>query len=402
MPPHMTTPPRQADVAADGGNPGSIRAPFGVSWTHRLEFTNRALDAGNTILHDVIGEENSRTGDRGLLVVVDKGVSRGNPDLLEELQGYFGAHDDLPELREIIEADGGEQCKNHGGVVESVLKGIDTNRICRKSTVLVIGGGAMLDAAGYAAATAHRGVRLIRMPSTVLSQCDSGVGVKNGINHFNKKNFLGTFAPPTAVVCDLHLLKSLDDEEWHCGLSEIVKIALLKDPKLFETIEANLDGIRNRMDDPSHGIIERSAKLHLRHITEGGDPFELTEARPLDFGHWSAHKLEQMTGFELRHGEAVAIGVALDMTYSGLVGIVDEGLVRRTLSMLEALGLPTSHAALQRTDELTEGIEEFREHLGGDLTISLVRDVGEPVDVHEIDQPKLRKAVELLLERSSG
>ena len=398
----MTTHHPPSRLPSEGGDSQTVRAPFDVSWVHRLEFTQNALDPGNEILRDVLLEGDPEAGERGLLAVVDRGVTRGHPSLVDGIGNYFDRHQQLPELRGVIEAEGGEQCKNHHGLVDSVLKRMDSDRICRKSTVLVIGGGAMLDAVGYAAAIAHRGVRLVRMPSTVLAQCDSGVGVKNGINHFTKKNFLGTFAPPAAVVCDHGLLSSLEDAEWRGGLSEIVKIALLKDPSLFELIEGNIESIRNRRDDPSREIIARSAVLHLRHITEGGDPFELSEARPLDFGHWSAHKLEQMTGFELSHGHAVSIGLALDMTYAAITGLVDEVLEARTLEMLEGLGLPTMHEALERTEELFEGLEEFREHLGGKLTITLVRDLGSPLDVHEVDPPAIREAVRRLVTRGPG
>ena len=397
----MTSRPTSSNAASGGENRRETLAPFRVDWDHHLVFTRDALEAGNPILRDAIRGEDANAADRGLIAVIDDGVTRTNPGFSDRLRSHLEGND-LPELREVLEIEGGEACKNHDDAVESVLRSIDVNHICRKSTVLVIGGGAVLDAAGYAAATAHRGVRLVRMPSTVLSQCDSGVGVKNGINRFDKKNFIGTFAPPNAVVCDYDLLRSLSDRDWTSGLSEIVKIAMLKDPALFETIERDAERIRNREDQPSHEIIARSAELHLRHITDGGDPFELQEARPLDFGHWSAHKLEQMTGFELPHGEAVSIGIALDMVYSELTGIADPELSRRTLEVLEAINLPTSCPALERRDELIAGIEEFREHLGGRLTISLVRELGEQVDIHDVDAAMLEKAITILLDRSAS
>jgi 3-dehydroquinate synthase len=362
-------------------------------------FTRDALAAGNTILRDSIIGEDLNASDRGLIVVADDGVTRENPRFLEQLKSYFDEHEQLPELRDVVHATGGEACKNDSKLVESVLESIDRNRICRKSTVLVVGGGAVLDAAGYAASTAHRGVRLIRMPSTVLAQCDSGVGVKNGINQFNKKNFIGTFAPPVAVVCDTNLLSTLSDRDWKGGFSEAVKIGMLKDRSLFELMEQESKRIVARSDEPAQEIIARSAELHLRHITDGGDPFELQEARPLDFGHWAAHKLEQMTGFELRHGEAVSVGLALDMVYSDLMGISEKGLAERTLRLLDALGLPIVDQAMRREEELMNGLEEFREHLGGKLTITLVESLEHQRDVHEIDHSAMRESISMLLER---
>jgi 3-dehydroquinate synthase len=395
----MTKRSNQPTPSSGGPSNPQTQAPFQVSWTHRLMFTRDALAAENTVLRDAIIGEDLHAGERGLIVVADDGVTRENPRFLDQLKSYFEKHDELPELRDVVHAAGGETCKNDSKLVNSVLESIDRHRICRKSTVLVVGGGAVLDAAGYAASTAHRGVGLIRMPSTVLAQCDSGVGVKNGINRFNKKNFIGTFAPPAAVICDTDLLATLSERDWASGFSEAVKIGMLRDRTLFELMEQETERIVARSDEPALEIIARSAELHLRHITDGGDPFELKEARPLDFGHWAAHKLEQMTDFELRHGEAVSIGVALDTVYSDLMGISEKGLAERTLQLLVALGLPIVDQAMKREDELMSGLEEFREHLGGKLTITMVERLEHQRDVHEIDQSAMRDSISLLLER---
>jgi 3-dehydroquinate synthase len=379
-----------------------VDSPFSVKWTHRVRFTSEAFDPGNPALLEAIcaGEQNS--SERGMIVLVDQGVSESHPSIVGDLEQYCAANTGLPELRDVMQLPGGEQCKQDDSVVQRVLDAIDKNHICRKSTVVIIGGGALLDAAGYAAAIGHRGVRTMRMPSTVLSQCDSGVGVKNGINRACKKNFTGTFAPPWAVLCDASLLETLTDADWCSGFSEIVKIALLRDAGLLDGIERDAESIVSRQLASATPLIERSAILHMNHITEGGDPFELKEARPLDFGHWSAHKLEQMTDFNLRHGEAVSIGLALDLVYSQLAGIVDPDLSERVLVLLESLNLPTTDPALARTDELLGGIQEFREHLGGTLTITLVTDVERPIEVHEIDANLVREAVSLLLARSNS
>lgn len=374
-----------------------IDSPFTVGWTHRVRFANRTLDPGNPALREAIRGGCDGDCPGGMIAVVDRGVGDAHPTIASDLENYCRANPELPELRDVLQVQGGEACKQDDTVVGQVLDSIDKHRICRKSTVLAIGGGALLDAAGFAAGVGHRGVRLVRMPSTVLSQCDSGVGVKNGINRAGKKNFTGTFVPPWAVLCDTSLLQTLSDEDWCSGFSEIVKIALLRDERLFASLEASAGKVVARDMDSAIPLIKSSALLHMKHITEGGDPFELMEARPLDFGHWSAHKLEQMTGFKLRHGEAVSIGLALDMTYSELAGIVEKGMAERVISLLDALDLPTSHPALERTDELLEGLQEFREHLGGVLTITLVKDIASPVEVHEIDAKRVHEAVSRLM-----
>ena len=204
---------------------------------------------------------------------------------------------------------------------------------------MAIGGGAVLDAAGYAAATAHRGIRLIRVPTTVLAQDDSAMGVKNGINAFGKKNYLGTFAPPFAVINDVAFLQTLPDRHWRAGVSEAIKAALIKDRAFFDFLESQAAALKARDLVAMEQVIRRCAVLHLSHIASGGDPFELGSSRPLDFGHWSAHKLEQLTDHRLGHGEAVAIGIALDTTYSYLAGFLPEDDWRRIISLLPALGL---------------------------------------------------------------
>ncbi|HYZ82336.1 MAG TPA: hypothetical protein VE571_13750, partial [Solirubrobacteraceae bacterium] len=142
-------------------------------------------------------------------------------------------------------------------------------------------------------------------------------------------------------------------------------------------------------------VIERCAALHLDHICRGGDPFELGSSRPLDFGHWSAHKLEALSGFRVGHGQAVAIGLALDVTYAWLAGLLCEADRDRVLKIIEACGLPTTHPLLTEV-ALLDGLAEFQEHLGGRLTITLLRRIGESLDVHEMDHGLIAEAAALL------
>ncbi|HAW95805.1 MAG: 3-dehydroquinate synthase [Phycisphaerae bacterium] len=374
---------------------------FTVQWSHGLFFSSHTFDPANPVLADAIRGADDESSQHGMIVVIDEGVTDTNPDLQDRIRRYVEAHrDSLPELRTIHVTPGGEISKNDPRMVDEILDLINEHGICRRSTVLVIGGGAVLDSAGYAAATAHRGVRIVRMPTTVLSQADSGVGVKNGINRYGKKNFTGTFTPPNAVVCDTRLLESLSDAEWITGFSEVVKIALLKDADLFERMERDVSKIRERDLTVAIGYIFESARRHLEHITRGGDPFESHEARPLDYGHWSAHKLEQMTNFELRHGDAVSMGIALDSIYAGLMGMESRDSVERTIALLEKLGLPIFHPCMSQTDVLIEGLQEFREHLGGKLTITLVTEPGSSIEVNEIDEKIMMRAIEELSRRT--
>ena len=256
---------------------------------------------------------------------------------------------------------------------------------------------------GSAAATAHRGIRIIRVATTVLAQDDSAVGVKNGINAFGKKNYLGTFAPPFAVVNDFSFLPTVSDRDWRGGLAEAVKAALIRDAAFFEMLERNAAALAARDLTIAQEVIRRSAEIHLQHIATSGDPFEMGSSRPLDFGHWAAHKLEQVTAHRLGHGEAVGIGIALDTTYSHLSGFLSEPDWRRILALLVALGLDIHAPELSQCldDEndpacILRGLDEFREHLGGRLTIMLLRGIGDPFDVHEIRKEVMIRSIGLL------
>ena len=360
-----------------------------MEWTHQLFNTDSAFKAG-----DALAQVCGHLSPVKLLPVIDKGVIEKHPSLIEMIQ-QWGTTANVNCCPPVI-IKGGEQSKNNFACVEQILEAIHNEHLCRKSVVLAIGGGAALDVIGFAASIAHRGIPLIRIPTTTLSACDSGLGVKNGINYFGKKNFIGVFDPPYAVINDYSFLTTLDDRHWISGVSEAVKVALIRDEALFDTIESKAEMLVNRNMDVAKSIIMRSANLHLHHITEGGDPFEKSESRPLDFGHWSAHKLEPLTEFTLTHGESVSIGLALDITISKRLGFLDECTHRRILSVLHSLNLPTTHKELLNP-ELIKGLEEFREHIGGELTLLMLEGIGKPNEIHELDLETVRQAIDELM-----
>lgn len=384
-----------ADPASQEGNP-LTDIPFSVQFTHRLRFTGDVFGDDRRVLADLLRSSESRIPQ--VQFWLDEDVATANPDLRQRIRRFLSDHRDRVESAGNIQTvPGGESVKNDVHIVERMLKCFNAADLDRRSYVVVVGGGAVLDAVGFAAAIAHRGIRLIRIPTTTLAQADSGVGVKNSINLFQKKNWVGTFAVPWAVINDAALLESLPDRDFRCGFSEAVKVALLKDAAFFADIEESAEAIAAR-GPQSEDVIRRSAEWHLKHITSGGDPFEMLEARPLDFGHWSAHKLETMTEFELRHGEAVAVGVAIDTVYSGMVHGLPERDAARVLDCLRGLRLLFDHPALQRTDELFRGLEEFRQHLGGRLTVTMLEAIGRPVNVHEIDRQAMRTAIDRVVQ----
>lgn len=373
--------------------PTSIQQNFKVDFSFNLHFTSHVFSTKNPLLNDVFFKNNKSKSKA--LVVVDSGVIRKHPNLKLDILKYFNQKNCTVDLEgNILEIPGGEASKNNEKYVQNILKSVHDFAIDRHSYIVAIGGGAVLDAVGYAAAIAHRGVRLIRIPTTVLSQNDSGIGVKNGINYFNKKNFVGTFAVPYAVINDDSFLHTLEDRDWRAGISEALKVALIKDISFFEWIENHIEKLNQRDLETMNYLIYRCAEMHMRHIQNSGDAFELGSSRPLDFGHWSAHKLEQLSNFKIRHGEAVAVGIALDSTYSFLMGWMDEKSLQRILNVILQLGFSICYKEFDKN--VLTGLQEFREHLGGQLTIMLLKELGCGFEVNEINDALVLQSIDYL------
>lgn len=375
----------------------SIKQSFKVEYEYQLYFTSGLFNVENPLFNKLIADYKV-FGPIKLLFVIDDGVHNHHPNLVRQIKAYCEHNSETLRQTETIIVAGGERAKNGDASIELVLNGINENKICRHSFVIVIGGGAIIDMVGYAAAIAHRGVKLIRIPTTVLSQNDSAVGVKNSVNAFKKKNFLGTFAPPYAIINDVDFLETLEQRDWISGIAEAIKVSLIKDKEFFQYINEHASALKNREMEPMHYVIYKCAEMHMQHIAQGGDPFETGSSRPLDFGHWAAHKMEFMTNYAMRHGEAVAKGIALDVTYAQLIGLITESDLQHILKVMTTIGfdltLPVNTS--NEIDSLLNGIEEFREHLGGQLTITLISGLGIKYDVHTIDKKLMTKAIEKL------
>jgi 3-dehydroquinate synthase len=359
-------------------------------------FTRDAFAPANRALAEVIGRRELARRHR-VVAIADRNVAAAHPGLADEIAGYAAHHATGLELVAPLETLPAGEAAKDAGVLDGLLRRLAGLRIDRHSFVLAIGGGAVLDVVGYAAATLHRGVRLIRMPTTVLAQNDAGIGVKNGINAFGAKNMLGTFAPPFAVINDSRFLATLEPRDRAAGMAEAVKVALIRDAAFFDWLVAQRAALAAFEPRAVETLIRRCAELHLAHIAGGGDPFEQGNARPLDFGHWAAHKLELLTGHALRHGEAVAIGIALDARYSVEAGMLAEADYLAIVELLRVLRLPVWHDAL-RSRELLDGLAEFREHLGGELCITLLAAIGRGVDARDVRPELVQRAIAVLAE----
>lgn len=368
---------------------------FEVPYDYPVYFTRDLFDVSNPVFASACLRLDHPRRHR-LLAFIDQGVLTARPALTDALRAYLGATPALALVGEPIAVPGGEAAKRPEALAP-MLEAIAHHGVDRHSFVVAIGGGAVLDAVGMVAAMAHRGIRHIRVPTTVLAQNDAGVGVKNGINLMGQKNFLGTFAPPFAVLNDVSMLSSLSPRDRRAGMAEAVKVALTRDADFFSWLEAHAEALLAFETSAVRTMIRRCAELHLDHIRLGGDPFERGSARPLDYGHWAAHHLEIATGHALRHGEAVSCGLVLDARYAELAGALAAGRAARIARLLTGLGLPVFHPALieeERDGKLAilRGLEAFRQHLGGRLTVTLLQDIGRAVDVHHMDADLVREA----------
>lgn len=373
-----------------------------VPFDYPVWFTRDVFGPRNSILARCMTRLGEARRHRAL-VCVDTGVLSAMPDLPRRIAACFKARPRAMELAgPFLPVRGGETAKNGLALVHRVLASIAERRLCRQSYVVIVGGGGVLDAVGFAASLAHRGLRVIRIPTTVVAQNDVGVGVKTGIDMLGAKNFAGTFAPPFAVINDADFLRTLPDREWISGAAEAFKVAMIKDAAFFRFLCRNAGELGQRNDRVMETVIRRCAALHLRHIHSGGDPFETGSARPLDFGHWSAHHLEILSRYALRHGEAVSIGIALDSYYAWRTGLLARPVLDDLTKAIKACGLPLFHPVMARRRAgrlaILEGLERFREHLGGELTLTLPSPLGRGVEVHAMDAAVVEDGIRFLRE----
>ncbi|QTA78992.1 3-dehydroquinate synthase [Desulfonema limicola] len=379
---------------------------FSVPFEYPVHFTRNLFSKDNLLLTNVLNRLGENRHCRAA-VYIDSGVADAHVSLCTQIKDYFKIHSDKAELvcePKII--PGGETVKDGWNLVKQQILEISKMRLDRHSYIIAIGGGAVLDMAGFASAIVHRGLRFIRIPTTTLAQNDAGIGVKNSINDQAQKNFIGTFAPPFAVINDSDFLKTLDDEQWIGGIAEAFKVSIIKDLDFFNFLINNAGEFKNHNLEVMEEAVYRCACLHLDHIRENGDPFEFGSARPLDFGHWAAHKLENMSNYTLGHGQAVAAGIALDSYIAMTLGLITRDELEQILNGFILCGLPIWYDLFTEKNknncfEIIKGIEEFREHLGGQLCITLPQGIGKKTEVHHIDENTVKKGIEFLQAKAS-
>jgi 3-dehydroquinate synthase len=272
------------------------------------------------------------------LIITDENVASFHLNKIKQTIGH-----DIPSV--IIPS--GEEHKNLE-TVSHLWKSFLENGLDRKSTVTALGGGVIGDLTGFAASTYMRGISWIVIPTTLLSMVDASLGGKTGFDLPEGKNLIGSFHPPKLILADPSLLLTLSDRELRSGMAEVVKHGVISDPELFALCSNGMDWVKANLEE----IVKRAMAVKIQVIEE--DPYEKGIRAALNLGHTVGHAVELASRFELRHGEAIAIGMVVEAKYAERVGVADHGLADKIAETLSALGLPTqipdalSHAEILR------------------------------------------------------
>ena len=261
----------------------------------------------------------------------------------------------------------------------------------RDGILLAIGGGVTLDVVGFAASLYRRGIGYIRIPTTLVGLADVSVGIKQGVNAWNKKNLLGAFYPCVASVNDYRLLSTLPEKEIACGMAEIAKIALLRDEHLFRSLATSAEELLNsRFQQPSDIATEIGLRAELLMMEElAPNLFEGKLARLVDFGHTFSPAIEACSGYQIAHGHAVGIDMALSISVAVLRGLAPLRFLRSVVGLFERIGLPIAGQQLCSTRELWNSLESIRLHRAGALNLVVVRNPGEPIFLNDLDRREL-------------
>lgn len=382
----------------------SVKSRVSSSWFHQslsvpFDFPvwfGRGLFSGSSPVWAELWQRLPRSGSEQVFLAVESSVLHHHPNVLHAFLAE-AARAGFPKPSPPLVFPGGETCKNGLPFVEQTLHWLADAGACRQSILVAVGGGAFLDTVGLAAALWHRGIRLVRVPTTLLAQADSGVGVKNAINWAGHKNGLGTFAAPAAVLNDIDFLDTLPTPVLREGMAEAFKVALIRDAAFFHWLCHQAPQLAAAETSAVAELVHRSARLHLDHIRAGGDPFETGQARPLDYGHWLAHELERRSGYTLSHGQAVAIGVAVDTSYAVASGWLDPSHLDLLLQAWKILELPVTHPLLDEHPEtlIRSALDRFREHLGGRLSLTFPDGLGRSRQVESIHDERMRAALQV-------
>lgn len=290
------------------------------------------------------------------------------------------------QTTEVVLPDG-ERYKNLD-ILTLIFDALLQNRFDRTCTLLALGGGVIGDMTGFAAACYQRGVDFIQVPTTLLSQVDSSVGGKTGVNHPLGKNMIGAFHQPRVVVADTDTLKTLPDRELSAGLAEIIKYGLINDIAFLEWLEDNMAALLNRDADALAFAIERSCQDKARIVA--ADEREAGQRALLNLGHTFGHAIEAGLGYgEWLHGEAVAVGMCMAAEMSAQMGWIDQAAVARVKAIIRAAELPVEPPQGLRGERYLELMAVDKKVQAGKMRLVLLQALGKAVLVDHFDRAAL-------------
>ncbi|MBI5965011.1 MAG: 3-dehydroquinate synthase [Chloroflexi bacterium] len=274
----------------------------------------------------------------------------------------------------------GEEHKNLE-TISRLWKSFLENGLDRKSTIIALGGGVVGDMAGFAASTYMRGINWIGIPTTLLSMVDASLGGKTGFDLPEGKNLIGSFHPPKLVIADPSLLLTLPERELRSGMAEVVKHGIISDPELFNLCLRGLDWVKDNLEE----VVKRAMAVKIKVIEE--DPYEKGFRAALNLGHTVGHAVELVSKFELRHGEAIAIGTVAEAKYSARVGLADVGLVEAVTESFKALGLPIQIPEEMPREEIIRAMRVDKKKNAKAIRFALPVEIGkvELVDVTDLE-----------------
>jgi 3-dehydroquinate synthase len=283
--------------------------------------------------------------------------------------------------------DDGEQYKTMASI-ETIIDLLLTNRHDRRTTVIALGGGVIGDVAGFAASIYQRGVNFIQIPTTLLSQVDSSVGGKTGVNHPLGKNMIGAFYQPQCVIADIDTFNTLPAREFSAGLAEVIKYGLIHDGEFFDWLEINIDGLSNLDQDLLAQAVLVSCQNKARVVEL--DERESGLRAILNLGHTFGHAIETVMGYgNWLHGEAVAAGMVMAIDLSIREGLVGEDVRRRTVALLQRAGLPVAPPAEITVEQYLDAMSIDKKNVDGRIKLVLLHALGDAFITDEYNHDKL-------------
>jgi 3-dehydroquinate synthase len=317
-----------------------------------------------------VGHASSVTNLQNPIIVTDENVAKFH---LQKLQAALNAR--------AVVIPAGEEHKNLE-TISHLWKSFLENGLDRKSTVIALGGGVVGDMVGFAAATYMRGIDWIGVPTTLLAMVDSSLGGKTGFDLPQGKNLVGAFHPPKLVLADPSLLLTLPERELRAGMAEVVKHGIISDPDLFAMCNRGMDWVKANLEE----VVKRAMAVKIKVIED--DPYEKGFRAALNLGHTVGHAVELVSGFQLRHGEAIAIGMAVEATYAARIGLAGSGVVKAVQDSLSALNLPIAIPKEMPREEIIRAMRVDKKKNAKVIRFALPVEIGkvELVDVSDLEE----------------